>query len=85
MFQFCFYYLNAGFRNAKEKENSGSSVLQLPKNELKDDKVEIMDISSQAVEDVQMVDEGIEDIDADDAGNPQLVVEYVNDIYCYLR
>jgi len=72
-------------RNAKEKENSGSSVLQLPKNELKDEKVEVMDISSQAVDDVQMVDAGIEDIDADDAGNPQLVVEYVNDIYCYLR
>jgi len=70
-------------RNAKEKENS--SVLQLPKNELKEDKVEVMDISSQVVDDVQMVDAGIEDIDADDAGNPQLVVEYVNDIYSYLR
>jgi len=70
-------------RNAKEKENS--SVLQLPKNELNEDKVEVMDISSQVVDDVQMVDAGIEDIDADDAGNPQLVVEYVNDIYSYLR
>jgi len=70
-------------RNVKEKENS--SVLQLPKNELKEDKVEVMDISSQVVDDVQMVDADIEDIDADDAGNPQLVVEYVNDIYSYLR
>lgn len=26
-----------------------------------------------------------EDIDKDDAGNPQLVVEYVNEIYAYLR
>merc|ERR1719419_2176712 len=32
-----------------------------------------------------MVDDSVEDIDADDAGNPQLVVEYVNDIYAYLR
>merc|ERR1711953_800624 len=30
-------------------------------------------------------DPEIEDIDAEDAGNPQLVVEYVNDIYNYLR
>ena len=59
--------------------------MQLPKNELKDDKVEVMDTSSQAVEDVQMIDADIEDIDAEDAGNPQLVVEYVNDIYGYLR
>lgn len=27
----------------------------------------------------------IEDIDSDDVGNPQLIVEYVNEIYCYLR
>ena len=27
----------------------------------------------------------IEDIDIEDAGNPQLVVEYVQDIYNYLR
>jgi len=70
-------------RNSKEKENS-ALVQQLPKNEVKADQVEIMDIS-QAVEDVQMQETEIEDIDADDAGNPQLVVEYVNDIYGYLR
>ena len=29
--------------------------------------------------------ESIEDIDIEDAGNPQLVVEYVQDIYSYLR
>ena len=44
-----------------------------------------MDISSQAVEEVEMQETEVEDIDADDAGNPQLVVEYVNDIYGYLR
>merc|ERR1719147_667312 len=32
-----------------------------------------------------MDDGSIDDIDSDDAGNPQLVVEYVNDIYGYLR
>ena len=79
---FCFIHEDI-FRNSKEKENSGL-VQQLPKNEVKADQVEIMDIS-QAVEDVQMQETEIEDIDADDAGNPQLVVEYVNDIYGYLR
>merc|ERR1719186_941225 len=34
---------------------------------------------------VEMADDSVEDIDAEDAGNPQLVVEYVNDIYSYLR
>eukprot|EP00092_Neocalanus_flemingeri_P040803 GFUD01044420.1.p1 GENE.GFUD01044420.1~~GFUD01044420.1.p1 ORF type:complete len:404 (-),score=136.34 GFUD01044420.1:257-1468(-) len=70
-------------RNSKEKENAG---LQLPKNEVQIDAVEVMDISSQAVEEnIEMQDDSVEDIDADDAGNPQLVVEYVNDIYGYLR
>jgi len=71
-------------RNSKEKENTGL-VQQLPKNEIKIDQVEVMDISSQAVEEVEMEETEVEDIDADDAGNPQLVVEYVNDIYGYLR
>merc|ERR1719186_27750 len=45
-----------------------------------------MDISAQAMEEVvEMAEESVVDIDADDAGNPQLVVEYVNDIYSYLR
>jgi hypothetical protein len=72
------------FRTSKEKENGGL-VQQLPKNEIKIDQVEVMDISSQAVEEVEMQETEVEDIDADDAGNPQLVVEYVNDIYGYLR
>merc|ERR1719186_1520473 len=48
-----------------------------------------MDISAQAMEEmeevVEMAEDSVEDIDVDDAGNPQLVVEYVNDIYNYLR
>jgi len=71
-------------RHGKEKENA-AHVDQVSKKEVKDDNVEVMDISNQAVDDVQMEDVEIEDIDADDAGNPQLVVEYVNDIYGYLR
>ena len=30
-------------------------------------------------------EEEVEDIDADDVNNPQLVTEYVNEIYSYLR
>lgn len=49
---------------------------------------ELMETST--MEDAEMDDEvleeeEIEDVDKDDAKNPQLVVEYVQDIYCYLR
>ena len=44
-----------------------------------------METSSQAVDSVAQEAAGIEDIDIEDAGNPQLVVEYVQDIYNYLR
>jgi len=37
------------------------------------------------VEQMEVVEPEIEDIDKDDVGNPQLVVEYVHDIYNYLR
>merc|ERR1712029_870494 len=47
--------------------------------------IESMDISN-VVETVAHEEiEQIEDIDTGDAGNPQLVVEYVQDIYNYLR
>jgi len=69
-------------RTNKEKENA-----QVPKIEKKEEEqVEVMDVSSNIVEEVEMLEiEEIEDIDKDDVGNPQLVVEYVNDIYGYLR
>ena len=53
----------------------------------KDDQFELeaMETSSQAVDSVAQEAAGIEDIDLQDAGNPQLVVEYVQDIYNYLR
>jgi len=51
----------------------------------KDDQLEDMETSSQAVDSVAQEAAGIEDIDLQDAGNPQLVVEYVQDIYNYLR
>eukprot|EP00092_Neocalanus_flemingeri_P040806 GFUD01044423.1.p1 GENE.GFUD01044423.1~~GFUD01044423.1.p1 ORF type:complete len:401 (-),score=120.91 GFUD01044423.1:292-1494(-) len=69
-------------RNSKEKENAS---VQLLNNNI--DLVVVMDLlSTPAVENTEeMQDMLVEDIDADDAGNPQLVVEYVNDIYSYLR
>ena len=71
-------------RNSEEKENA--SLAQAPQNEVGMDPVEVMDISAKAMEEVvEMAEDSVEDIDADDAGNPQLVIEYVNDIYCYLR
>merc|ERR1719412_2048092 len=47
--------------------------------------MESMDISNNEMDIPMEADPEIEDIDAEDAGNPQLVVEYVNDIYNCLR
>ena len=51
----------------------------------KNDQIESMDISNNVVEVPKGSTPNIEDIDIEDAGNPQLVVEYVQDIYNYLR
>ena len=54
--------------------------------EAKKNEEEVMETST--LEDAEMDDEvveEIEDVDKGDAKNPQLVVEYVQDIYCYLR
>jgi len=60
-------------RQEKDKENSGISIQHEDKEVFT------------PVDDVDMEEDSVQDIDADDAGNPQLVVEYVNDIYAYLR
>ena len=52
----------------------------------KSEQMESMDISNNEMDTLSVESEPeIEDIDVEDAGNPQLVVEYVNDIYNYLR
>ena len=58
-------------RKSKDKENAGPEI-------------EAMEASTETVSQDAGV-ESIEDIDIEDAGNPQLVVEYVQDIYSYLR
>ena len=62
-------------RKTKDKENAGPE----PNAE-----IEAMEASTETVSQDAGV-ESIEDIDIEDAGNPQLVVEYVQDIYSYLR
>ena len=69
---------------AKEKENV--EIPELPIN----DQIEPMSIdfdparaSSPVPQDVGAA--FVEDVDIEDAGNPQLVVDYVQDIYKYLR
>ena len=68
------------FRNFKEKENSGlGEVEELPKSENKIDQVNVMDISSHAVDEVEMQDPEVEDFDADGMvleTRIHLVVEY---------
>jgi len=70
----------AGRKNSKDKENEDVSELPLPA------KSEPMEAAF-ATEASMDVDESklIEDPDIHDKDNPQLVVEYVNDIYSYLR
>lgn len=55
-----------------------SPTKENPISEKVQDEIEKMDVSA-------VVDQEIEDIDKEDVGNPQLVVEYVQDIYAYLR
>jgi len=66
-------------RQGKDKENS--ETLRVSGISIQHEDMEV----STPVDDVEMDEDSVEDIDADDAGNPQLVVEYVNDIYAYLR
>ena len=62
-------------RKTKDKENAGPELST---------EIEAMEASTETVSQDAGV-ESIEDIDIEDAGNPQLVVEYVQDIYSYLR
>ena len=57
------------FRYFKEKENSGL-VEELPKSENKIDQANVMDISSHAVDEVEMQEPEVKDFDADGARNP---------------
>lgn len=69
-------------KKAEDKENGGVAKPRTKEQ----DNVESMDISSNVLEAVPKENiPSIEDIDIEDAGNPQLVVEYVQDIYNYLR
>ena len=44
-----------------------------------------MDISQSEAFSKQLLPVNVQDIDQDDGDNPQLVAEYVNDIYDYMR
>jgi len=61
-----------------------------PENEdvLKEDETECMETSvvqQEESEEAVSMEEPVENIDAEDVQNPQLVTEYVNEIYSYLR
>jgi len=73
--------LDHGGKEAKNKlKKKELPVLPEHVEKVKEDnEVECMDISGAILEPM------IEDIDKEDVGNPQLVVEYVQDIYAYLR
>lgn len=66
------------------KQNKENAVSEEKNNKFEE--IELMETSSNNV--LEMVEndiEQVEDIDKDDEKNPQLVVDYVNDIYAYLR
>jgi len=52
---------------------------------MEQDEPETQDVEMDEVENLIKNREPIDDIDKDDMENPQLVVEYVNEIYAYLR
>jgi len=74
--------LDQGGKDLKNKQKKREELPVLKEQPEKvigeKDAVEKMDISSAA-------EPAIEDIDKEDVNNPQLVVEYVQDIYAYLR
>ena len=59
-------------------------VVPVPAPKKAEDVAEKMDMSVVADE-VEVMEAEVEDIDAEDVRNPQLVTGYVNDIYRYLR
>jgi len=67
---------------AQKPRRKKHSPAQLPNKEVKQQSnvVENMDVSG-----VSELPQDVEDIDEEDAGNPQLVAEYVQDVYNYLR
>ena len=69
------------FRNVQPKEVAPAPV---PAPKKAEDVAEKMDMSVVADE-VEVMEAEVEDIDAEDVRNPQLVTGYVNDIYRYLR
>lgn len=64
--------------SSKNKENARAQVRDVPKHV----ESEPMEVSGLA-EDI--LEEEVEDIDREDGSNPQLVVEYVQEIYTYLK
>jgi len=70
-----------GLRNVQPKEVAPAPV---PAPKKAEDVAEKMDMSVVADE-VEVMEAEVEDIDAEDVRNPQLVTGYVNDIYRYLR
>lgn len=65
-------------KNSRDKENDVSEKCEEPK-------AESMDVHVHGEFKMEVEEKEIEDPDVHDKDNPQLVVEYVNDIYSYLR
>jgi len=83
--------VNKQTRSVSLSENKGKDALKKPKRVIpekeavKEKKNEVEQMETSKLEMEQMEQEQVVDIDKEDADNPQLVVEYVMDIYKYLR
>jgi len=77
-------------RRSLERKAKTASIEKLRKNEELEDE-EPMETEQLPAGDVEMADVAaaivapVEDIDRDDVGNPQMLPEYVNEIYAYMR
>jgi len=77
-------------RRSLERKAKTASIEKLRKNEELEDE-EPMETEQLPTGDVEMADVAaaivapVEDIDRDDVGNPQMLPEYVNEIYAYMR
>jgi len=82
---------NASVATDQPTKEAKPKAKQAPKSQMDKENVGVVPQQVQEVEEgmdisgILALDDHIEDIDKDDVDNPQLVVEYVQDIYKYLR
>lgn len=71
--------------NAKDVLKPAKLVRRVAPEDEEESKMDTSAVRGAEAELEEMIDDAVENIDAEDVRNPQLVTEYVNEIYSYLR